>query len=113
MNDSKKASHSCVIINLNRFDTLAIPHPIYKRGVERHRRYIAEDNISRLRKPIMITGDEVSLIITEKEWTRILRTTKNSEIIKVYQWEQRGRFKYFKKRQRIFNDRVLRTANRT
>ena len=113
MINSKKSTRSCVIINLTRFEILVIPHPIYRRGVDRNQRYIAENSMPGLRKPIMITGEGVSLIITENEWHRIIQATENCELMKVYRWEQKGRFRLLKKQQAIYNDRAIGAANMT
>ena len=113
MTVKNEPSHSCVIINLTRFEILVIPHPIYRRGVDRNRRYIAENSMPGLRKPIMITGEGVSLIITENEWHRIIQATENCELMKVYRWEQKGRFRLLKKQQAMYNDRSVRAANMT
>jgi hypothetical protein len=91
---------------------LVIPKSIYIRGKNRGLRHLSGMVTEKVRNPRIIqTEDKIIFIVTGKEWYRIIKATKNSEVLEAYRWDQKYRFRFMKKRQKQLNEKAIHNAN--
>ena len=75
------------------------------------RRAISRQNSECIKNPEMLQVDGVSLILTGKEWEKVVKKTVKNEFFELYQWEKRGRLEILKKFQKAKITRLINEAN--
>ena len=88
--------HYCVLIDSEKRDYILVESAqeeilVISRNI--YRRAISRKDFELIRSPELLYIEDVSLVLTEKEWEKVQKKTAKYNFNELYLWEKRDRFK--------------------